>query len=434
MPPQRHWLLAQAVAILTGTSVVIAQPFQAARQQPSPPGADFRVGINDGDIRGNDHRALQAAVNYVASLGGGSVLIGPGRYAMRNALALRDNVRVVGVPGKTILAACDGFSCRLAADGDCNQREILVTDASGFRVGDGVAVLDKQASSGFAVTTATITARLDDTTFRLSRPLYLDYLVSRNATAHLAFPVVGGWQVKNAAIEGLTIEGNRDKAQPLDGCRGGGIYLFECADVAIRNCTVRNYNGDGISFQVSANVTVEDCLAENNAGHGLHPGSGSRKPAVRRCRSTGNGQDGLFVCWRVQHGRFEKNELAGNLRAGISIGHKDTDNRFCDNRVLRNGGAGLVFRDEAEAMGAHRNVFENNHFLDNGVKGERGATRAAIVIHGHHHDLVFTGNTIGNTNAPGTPTVGFLVSKFANNTRTHDNKFLNVDRVLETPK
>jgi hypothetical protein len=54
------------------------------------------------------------------------------------------------------------------------------------------------------------------------------------------------------------------------------------------------------------------------------------------------------------------------------------------------------------------------------------------VIHGHHHDLVFTGNTIGNTIAPGMPTGGFLVSKFANNTRTHDNKFLNVDRVLET--
>ena len=119
MYSQRQWLLVQAVALLTGTSVVVAQPFQAA-QQPSPPGADFRVGINEGDIRGDDHRALQAAVNYVASLGGGSVLIGPGRYAMRNALALRDNVRVVGVPGKTILAACDGFRCRFirpAVDG-----------------------------------------------------------------------------------------------------------------------------------------------------------------------------------------------------------------------------------------------------------------------------------------------------------------------------
>ena len=75
-----------------------------------------------------------------------------------------------------------------------------------------------------------------------------------------------------------------------------------------------------------------------------------------------------------QHGLFEKNALTGNVRAGISIGHKDTDNRFRDNDVLRNGAAGAVFRHETEAMGAHRNVFENNRFLDNGTKGEPGAT------------------------------------------------------------
>jgi len=370
----------------------------------------------------------------VAGLGGGVVSIGPGRYRMRNALILRDNVRVVGVPGKTILAACDGFSCRLAADGDCNQREIHVADPSGFRVGDGVAVVDKNASHGFEVTTATLTARVDANTFRLSRPLYLDYLTSQNATARLVFPVIGGWQVKNVVLEGLAVEGNRAKAQPLDGCRGGGIYLFECADVTIRNCTVRDYNGDGISFQVSGGVTVEECLTENNAGHGLHPGSGSQKPVVRRNRSTGNGQDGLFVCWRVQHGLFEKNELIANIRAGISIGHKDTDNHFRDNDVLRNGAAGAVFRNETEAMGAHRNTFENNRFLDNGTKSKPGATQSAIVIHGYHHDLVFRNNTIGYTKALGSPAVGILVSKTSQNTQAQDNKYLHVDRELEKQK
>lgn len=396
--------------------------------------AEFRVGIDAGDIRGNDHRALQAAVDYVGSLGGGTVAIGPGRYTMRNALTLRDNVRIVGVPGKTVLVGCDAFSVQLAADGDCNQREIVVPESADFRVGDGVAIADKHSGGGFGVTTATITSRVDNKTFRISRPLYFDYLVSRNATARLAFPIVGGWQVKNVTLEGLTIDGNRAKAQPLDGCRGGGIYLFECADVTMRNCTVREYNGDGISFQVSSNVVVENCVTENNAGHGLHPGSGSQKPILRNNRTTGNSQDGLFVCWRVQNGVFEKNEVTGNVRAGISIGHKDSDNRFRDNDVLRNGSAGLVFRGETEAMGAHRNVFENNRFLDNATKAKKGATQAAIVIYGHHHDLVFTGNTIGNTNAVGSPTVGIQVSKVAKNTRSEGNKFVNVDRELETEK
>src|SRR5579871_578929 len=93
--------------------------------------AEVRVGISEGDLRGDDNRILQAAVDYVAGLGGGTVHVGPGRYRMRNALQLRDNVRLRGVRGKSILVACDGFKTRLAADGDCNEQQITVEDPSG---------------------------------------------------------------------------------------------------------------------------------------------------------------------------------------------------------------------------------------------------------------------------------------------------------------
>jgi len=298
------------------------------------------------------------------------VRIGAGRYLMRNALMLRADVRVVGVPGGTVLAACDGVTSPLAADGDCNQREITLVDPTGFRVGDGVAVSYDRWGAGFCVTTATLLERVGADTFRISNPLYLDYFVSKGGSARLSFPVVGGSRIKDAAVEGLTIEGNRENTTWLDGCRGGGIYLFECERVAIRDCVVRSYNGDGISFQVSRNVLVEGCLAENNVGYGLHPGSGSQEPVVRGNRAIGNGSDGMFVCWRVQHGMFEDNELRGNGRVGISIGHKDSDNTFRNNTIVENDKAGVLFRNEDEPMGAHRNVFEDNRVLDNG--GEEG--------------------------------------------------------------
>jgi parallel beta-helix repeat protein len=422
-----RWAL--VAVILAGTSVILVRPFPAAEPPRAPEGAEFHVGSDKGDIRGSDHRALQAAVDYVAGLGGGTVYVGPGRYSMRNALTLRDNVRVVGVPGKTVLVACDGGSTPLAEDGDCNQREITVADASGFRVGDGVAVLDSRSAGGFDVTTATITAKRGARTFRLSRPLRADYMVARRATVRLAFPVVGGWRVKNAVVEGLTVEGNRKKAQPLDGCRGGGIYLFECADVAIRKCSVRDYNGDGISFQVSRRVTVEDCEVTNNAGHGLHPGSGSQRPVVRRNRSAGNGQDGLFVCWRVRHGRFEDNLIRSNKRSGISIGHKDSDNLFRGNRITDNALAGVSFRPESEAMGAHRNRFEKNEILDNG--GAKAAV--AVVIQGEHHDLVFRENRIGYSK-PRSGAVGIRRSEAAKGLKAEDNDFRNVTTKIEVAK
>ena len=66
-------------------------------------------------------------------------------------------------------------------------------------------------------------------------------------------------------------------------CRGGGIFLYRCAGAVIERCTVRNYHGDGISFQQCNDVTVLGCTSEGNAGLGLHPGSGSQRPTVRQC-------------------------------------------------------------------------------------------------------------------------------------------------------
>ncbi len=252
--------------------------------------------------------------------------------------------------------------------------------------------------------------------------------------AKIAFPIVGGWHVKNLLVEGLTIEGNRAKRDALDGCRGGGIYLFESEAVTIRNCLVRQYNGDGISFQVSHHVIVENCRCENNSGLGLHPGSGSQYPVVRHNHTCGNGADGLFVCWRVKHGLFEDNEIRDNHGSGISIGHKDSDNLFRGNTISGNGAAGVLFRDEDVAMGAHRNIFEDNRILDNWTSGNAEQLKAAIVIRGHHHDLVFRHNVLGNSIPLTGTAVGLLTSRHADRLKVENNQMLNVSAEIETEK
>ena len=49
-------------------------------------GPVISVGAHEGDIVGSDNRALQAAVDYVAGLGGGVVEIGAGEFVMRDSL------------------------------------------------------------------------------------------------------------------------------------------------------------------------------------------------------------------------------------------------------------------------------------------------------------------------------------------------------------
>lgn len=384
----------------------------------------------------------------MASLGGGTVRIGSGRYVMRNALMLRSNVRVIGTPGNTVLVSCQGAKTRLAQDAGQNQHQIVLarpfgggsfrspTDGlAGFRVGDGVAIRDDRFPSAFAVTTATLAEKTGPRTFRLSSPLVKDYAVAQNATVVRAFPVVGGWNVGNVAVEGLTIDGNRKKAEALDGCRGAGIYLYACQRVTIRRCTVRNYRGDGISFQwASRDVTVEDCLVENCAVFGLHPGSDSHHSIMRRNRSLGNGGPGLFVCENVKHVVFEKNELRGNQGPGISIGCRDTDNVFRENTITENGRTGILFRnDGGEPKGAHRNLFEKNIILDNGSPGKAGRPPACITILGTHRNLVFRENTLGNRQPGGPAGVGILVDNEAEGLTSEANRFLNLKREIQTP-
>ena len=45
-------------------------------------GVEITVGRDGGELRGRDDRALQAAIDYVDRLGGGTVIVLAGRYEM----------------------------------------------------------------------------------------------------------------------------------------------------------------------------------------------------------------------------------------------------------------------------------------------------------------------------------------------------------------
>ncbi len=425
--------------VLPSSSVIFAQPGEeyatpqgeqqlpTAMHSPMEEGASITVGHEDADLIGKDNRVLQAAVDYIASLGGGTVHIAPGEYTMRDSLHLRNHVKVVGVEGKTVLRKAEGVKSNLAMDGDYGEEQITVEDPHGFEVGYGVTIRD-DGSGGFHTTVATITGRSGNT-FSISKPLNADCMVRNKAYAATVFPVVSGYHVEGVHLENLTIEGNRENNIHLNGCRGAGIFLFRGHGTTIENCVVRGYNGDGISFQQSNEVTVTNCLSENNASLGFHPGSGSQRPHVRECRARRNGTDGLFLCWRVRHGVFENNRLLENGRFGISIGHKDSDNILRKNLIRDNHENGVFFRLETFPMSPHRNVLEENVIENNGH--EPGT--AAIRIRGEPTDLEFIGNIIRDTRPASqrTQTVGFLLEENVRTIKRKDNEIEAEEAVVD---
>jgi len=349
--------------------------------------AHITVGRANADLNGGDNRVLQAAVDYVVSLGGGVVEIGEGEYTMRDSLHLRPHVTVRGVKGKTVLRKANSAASALAIDGDFGEQQVTLADPNGFAVGCGIAVWDKGAG-GFHTTVARITGRRENT-FSFDNPLMADCMVQNGAQAATVFPVISAYHTEGVRIENLTIDGNKQANVPLNGCRGAGIFLYQGFGTVISGCVVRNYNGDGISFQQSNDVTVTDCISEDNAALGIHPGSGSQRPTVRNCVARRNGTDGLFLCWRVRHGFFEQNVLEQNGQFGISIGHKDSDNILRRNIVRQNKQNGVFFRNETLGMAPHRNRLEENTIENNGG--------AEIRIRGEVNDLVFVRNTIRDT-------------------------------------
>ena len=376
------------------------------------------AGISGSDLNGNDNRILQAAIDYVASFGGGTVEIGPGRYTMYDSLHLRSHVNVIGSGEETVLVKAPAAISNLVLDGDYGEEQVTLESPESFKVGHGITVTDDR-SGGFHTIVGTILWQ-DEDVFGVSKPMAGDYLVANNARAASTFPVVSGYHIEGVSIKGLTIEGSKDANPYLTGCRGAGIFLYRGHGTRILNCRVLDYSGDGISFQQSHNVTLEACTCRGNTHLGLHPGSGSESPIIRYCTSEDNGQIGLFLCWRVKFGKFENNKLLDNGVTGISIGHKDTDNTFRNNRCCGNGTQGVLFRNESEPMAAHRNYFEQNDILDNGNDKEGYGVR----VLGETKELAFASNRIGNESTR-RQQYGFYVGEKAGPLVLANNELLN---------
>ncbi len=351
------------------------------------------VGKEKGDVVGQDDKAIQAAVDYVARLGGGTVKVGVGVFRLRNAIHLPSGIHLRGCGEETVLTKIPSQKVALAADSDWYDQEITLEDAADFRVGDGVTLVGSNPHHGGAqVIKRTLVARAGKR-FKLNKGLRKNLWVSEKPTCASLFPLLTSENCSDVVIEDLCLDGNRANSANLNGNYGGNIFLQDCKRFQIRNVESRNYNGDGISFQICHDIHVEKCHVHGNQGNGLHPGSGSQRP-IMRGNLLENNNIGLFWCWGVKHGLAEQNRMHGNRSQGMSIGHSDTDNLMRDNDIARSGKEGVLFRDDSRGQDfwANRNVLENNRIIDSGE--EDGI---AIDIRGNTKDTLLAGNTIRET-------------------------------------
>jgi hypothetical protein len=374
------------------------------------------VGPKKADLVGTNEKALQAAVDYMARMGGGTVRVLPGEYRLRNAVHLRDKVRILGSGEDSVLIKEASVKAKLADDSDWYDQEITLENAKGFRVGDGVCLRAKNPhDGGNTVIKRTLMARSGNR-FKLNAGLRKNLWLSGNPTAATLFPLLNCEHVKHVAIENITLDGNRANNENLNGNYAGCIFAQDCSRLTFRNVEARNYNGDGMSWQICHDVVVENCHSHDHNGLGLHPGSGSQRPVMRGNKLERN-NIGIFFCWGVRHGIAENNINIEN-DIGISIGHRDTDNFILNNDVLRSKKGGIVFRPDARGkdFGPHRNRVEKNRIIDSGNEAGIG-----VEVRGNIRDITLKANEIRETRGA-QQRVGVHVGEETKDVKLIDNK------------
>ena len=320
----------------------------------------YRVTVGDStcDIPGFTNRQLQAAVDHVALLGGGEVVISAGVFHLADSLHLRSKVRVIGQGAKTVLRKNAMKSARITNFLGYGHYDLCVDAPELFQPGEGVWILDDNAG-GFYTSVATLT-RFEHGLWYVNRPHPHDYLERSNGRVYTLFPVVSCYDTEGATVENLTIDGNMaENPVMLNGCRGGGVFAMRSAGFKALGLHVHDVNSEGISFQTCTNPEIAHCVIEDNGGTGLHPGSGSTGFHIHDCVSRRNKVCGLFYCLRVQHSLLEDCVFEDNGDHGVSTGARDTDSLNRRLTIRRNGGCGFYFRDDSALNAAHRVVIED---------------------------------------------------------------------------
>jgi Right handed beta helix region len=407
---RRRFLRAITASLAAGQAL----PLRAEDDQPglklpratdgddrAEPAWDERLTISVGtdgkkcDLVGKDDKVIQAALDYVSRFGGGTVRLSPGVFTLRNAVVLPSKVRLLGAGAETILTKVPSRTVALADDSDWYDREITLEDAKGFQVGDGVVLCAiNPHDGGPTVIKRTLVARSGNR-FRLDSGLRENLWVSGKPTCASLFPLLTAERAADVVIDNLTLDGDKANNTQLNGNYAGCVFLQDCNRFTIRGVTARNFNGDGISFQVAHDVIVERCHSHDNADLGLHAGSGSQRPIMRDNRLERN-TIGLYFCWGVKYGLATKNIIEANRNFGISIGHHDTDNLILENMVKESGKIGVIFRDESRGKDfwPNRNRLESNR-----VENSGGDDGVAIAVEGKTRALKIHGNQLRESRA-----------------------------------
>jgi hypothetical protein len=376
------------ILLLAGATLPAAEPLQ-----PDP--ASLTAG-------------LQEAIDALGPQGG-QVHLAAGRFLLRRPVFLADNLQILGSGPGTVIQVADEITQPLTADAAKGDTSVRVADASGFSVGESIAVLDHPHRWGYGVSFALI-RRIDGNTLHLDvlrhKGLANDYKIENDGrvihtlTAFRSPPK--GYRgrtsagVEDVTLRNLTILGSGKQGPYHNWYVNSGIYLAG-RRIRLENLTIRGVAADAITLSAygsyDGRYLVRGCMIADVGGHGVHLGDNAQQSLIVNNIMERLGMDGVYFCWGNQRVVVQGNLITGAERYGIGgIGDGGNMDRYAvvaNNVIRRSGRAAIKFQRQGDKQrpGRYVNVIGNVIHRAAGAGIELTAARYINV----------TGNTITET-------------------------------------
>ena len=224
--------------------------------------------------QGDDNLAIQAGIDFLHRLGGGTLQLGAGTYTLRNAVQLRQGVSLRGAGASTVLKKAAGHCTELTKDADWYENQIVVDDPSGFTVGCGIMIAGNVPDGHFG------SVLVKDTVIAIEgRTLFLSRRLEQN-----------GWRKDGAratastAFSLLTAIGERG----LNGGSGDSGIRDPVGDLSVSCLAVRDLSSAVCPF-CSVAVKLVLCLRSTELGPCRTPAGRQRgreptRSHERRCK------------------------------------------------------------------------------------------------------------------------------------------------------
>ncbi|HSO85680.1 MAG TPA: glycosyl hydrolase family 28-related protein, partial [Draconibacterium sp.] len=214
------------------------------------------VGGPNAQISGFTNQAIQFAIDAVSKTGG-IVKLNPGVYDIKAPVRMKSNVKLIGAGKETILKRGVGVQTKYVVDADFGELKLTVENSDGFEVGMKIQVTDEENSGCWNVSTAYVTDIADNIIY-IDKGLIRDYRADKNGLVSNASSVIEALDIENALIYNLVADGNRKENFFADGCNSAGILILRSKKVTVDNVHVKDFNGEGISWQITENVTIKN--------------------------------------------------------------------------------------------------------------------------------------------------------------------------------